>query len=297
MPLQLHSGILIQILASEPKPMSQRVKAAAIQMASGPNLDANLLEARRLIRQAAEGGAQLVVLPENFAFMGARCSEMVSIAEPAGEGQIQEFLSEQALTNKVWIVGGTTPLISPGQTRVRSACLIYDDKGELRGRYDKIHLFDVQLVEVDEEYSESKAIEPGESSLVIDTPFGRLGVAICYDLRFPELFRELTDKGAELIALPAAFTAATGQAHWDTLVRARAIENLCFLVASAQGGFHVSGRETYGHSMIIDPWGTTLANREGGAGVVSAELDFDFLSSTRHNFPSLSHRRLHQSRN
>ena len=277
--------------------MSEGVKAAAIQMASGPNLDANLLEAKRLIRAAANDGASLIVLPENFAFMGQRCSEMVSVAEPAGEGQIQEFLSKQAKEHKVWIVGGTTPIISPGHTRIRSACLVYNDMGELAGRYDKIHLFDVQIVddEIDEEYSESKAIEPGDSTLVLDTPFGKLGIAICYDLRFPELFRELIDQGAEIIALPAAFTAATGKAHWEALVRARAIENLSFLLASAQGGFHVSGRETYGNSMIIDPWGTTLGKLERGTGFVSATLDSDFLKSTRSNFPSLSHRRLNHN--
>lgn len=272
--------------------MPNQVKAAAIQMASGPNVDANLLEARRLIRQAVSDDAKLVVLPENFAFMGERCRDMIPIAENAGKGKIQDFLHEQAQEHNIWLVGGTIPIISAGHDRVRSACLIFNDRGELAGRYDKIHLFDVQLVEADELYSESKAIEPGDTPLVVDTPFGKLGVAICYDLRFPELFRSLIDKGAEIIALPSAFTAATGKAHWDTLVRARAIENTCFMIASAQGGFHVSGRETHGHSMFVDPWGVVLNQITKGTGTISAMLDMDYLHATRYNFPSLNHRRI-----
>lgn len=272
--------------------MQQRVQAAALQMASGPNVTANLLEAGRLIKAVVAKGAQLVVLPENFAFMGQGCNELVSIAEEPGTGPIQHFLRDQAREHGIWLVGGTTPLISPSNERVRSACLIYNSAGELAGRYDKIHLFDVHLAEANEDYSESKAIEPGDAPLVMDTPFGRLGVAICYDLRFPELFRALIDQGAEIIALPAAFTATTGRAHWHALVRARAIENLSFIIASAQGGFHVNGRQTFGHSMIVDPWGTILDEAQQGSGFALATLNGDFLASTRHNFPSLHHRRL-----
>ncbi len=272
--------------------MHQQFKAAALQMASGPNVSANLLEAKRLIGEVVAKGAQLIVLPENFAFMGQGCTDLIGVAEAPGQGPIQQFLSSQARQHRIWLIGGTTPIIGANHERVRSACLVYNDQGELAGRYDKIHLFDVRLVEANEDYSESKAIEPGELPLVIDTPFGRLGVAICYDLRFPELFRLLIDQGAELIALPSAFTATTGRAHWHVLVRARAIENLCFMLASAQGGFHINGRQTYGHSMLVDPWGTVLHEAAQGSGYAIADLDRRFLASTRLHFPSLHHRRL-----
>jgi nitrilase len=268
-------------------------KVAAIQMASGPNVSANLLEVEKLVAEAAEAGAALVVLPENFAFMGKEDKELLAIKENDGEGPLQEFLSQVSKRYGVWIVGGTIPLAANDSEKVRSVSLVFNSEGERVARYDKIHLFDVQLVETDETYIESKTIEPGEQVVVIDTPFGRLGVAVCYDLRFPELFRNMLDKGMELLAVPAAFTAFTGKAHWEPIVRTRAIENLAYVITAAQGGFHLSGRETYGHSMIVDPWGTILALLPRGTGFVISELDLNYLSNTRRTFPSPSHRQIY----
>lgn len=268
------------------------VHISAIQMASGTNLDANLNEAARLIEQTAEAGAKLCVLPENFAFMGSD-AEQRKLCEPASGGKIQQFLAQQAEKHCIWIVGGTMPLQARASDKVRAACLVFDDKGQQQGRYDKIHLFDVQLTERDQDrYTESALIEAGSSIQVLDTPFGRLGLAICYDLRFPELFRQLSAQGAEIIALPSAFTATTGKAHWETLVRARAIENLCFVVAANQGGYHVDGRETYGDSMIVDPWGQVLARHPKHTGLACATCDLSYLRQLRERFPVLSHRRL-----
>ncbi|MDQ2696354.1 MAG: carbon-nitrogen hydrolase family protein, partial [Pseudomonadota bacterium] len=228
---------------------------AAVQMTSGPAVEANLREAGRLLDEAAGRDARLVVLPENFAHMGLQETDTLAIAEAEGRGPVQAFLSRQAADHGFWLVGGTIALRAGDGRRVRSACLLYDDQGRLAARYDKIHLFDVQLPGGRESYLESATVEPGERVVVADTPFGKLGLAVCYDLRFPELFRRMLDQGMEIMALPAAFTAVTGQAHWQPLLRARAIENLCHVVASAQGGVHANGRQTHGHSMIIDPWG------------------------------------------
>jgi len=268
-------------------------KAAAIQMASGPNVSANLLEVERLAEEAASAGAGLLVLPENFAFMGLAERDIVGIGEADGAGPLQEFLAQLARRLGVWVVGGTVPIKVPAADKVRAACLVFDEQGRSVARYDKIHLFDVHLVETDEHYRESETIESGDRVCVVDSPFGRLGLAVCYDLRFPELFRAMQDQGVDVIALPAAFTALTGRAHWATLVRARAVENLSYVIAAAQGGFHVSGRETYGHSQVVDPWGNTLAQLPRGTGVVTAVLDPEFQAATRRNFPCLKHRRLH----
>jgi deaminated glutathione amidase len=273
-------------------PMNKTRKLAAVQMASGPNVDANLLEAERLIRDAAAGGAGLVVLPENFAFMGKRIQDVVPLAEADGEGRLQAFLARVAAKYGVWVVGGTVPLAGRTPERVRAACLVFDERGGRVARYDKIHLFDVRLPGADERYEESAAIEPGEATRVIDSPFGRLGVAVCYDLRFPEQFRLMLDDGMELVAIPSAFTAITGKAHWETLVRARAIENLAYVVAAAQGGYHINGRETHGHSMIVDPWGTILAEVPRGTGFICGRMNADYLQSVRRNFPVIAHRRL-----
>ena len=272
--------------------MNKTRKLAAVQMASGPNVDANLLEAERLVRDAAAGGAGLVVLPENFAFMGQRIQDLIPLAEPDGDGRLQSFLARTAAKYGVWLVGGTVPLATRSGDRVRAACLVLDERGARVARYDKIHLFDVRVPGVDERYEESAAIEPGEATRVIDSPFGRLGIAVCYDLRFPEQFRQMLDDGMEIVAIPSAFTAITGKAHWETLVRARAIENLVYVVAAAQGGYHINGRETHGHSMIVDPWGAILAEVARGTGVICARLDADYLQSVRRNFPVLAHRRL-----
>jgi predicted amidohydrolase len=265
---------------------------AAIQMASGPNVSANLLEAKKLIERAVEAGACLVVLPENFAVMGATELDKVQARESFGAGPIQDFLAQQAARHDIWIVGGTIPLSTGEPSKIRAATLVYDDKGRLVGRYDKLHLFDVHIEETGENYTESATIEAGDQVVVVDTPCGRLGLAVCYDLRFPELFRAMLDQGIEVIALPSAFTAITGRAHWETLVRARAIENLSYVIAAAQGGYHLSGRETHGDSMIVDPWGVVLQRIPRGTGFITADVDYQRLASIRRNFPTVQHRRL-----
>lgn len=271
--------------------LPQRV--AAVQMASGPNVNANLLEAGRLIARAAEAGAGLVVLPENFALMGLAETDKVELRETPGSGPMQEFLAQQADQHNVWLVGGTLPMASQNPAKVRASCLVFDNQGQQVARYDKIHLFDVRVVDTDEHYVESQTIEPGDQLVVIDSPFGRLGLSVCYDLRFPELYRGLLDEGMEVLPLPAAFTAITGKAHWEPLVRARAIENLCYVIASAQGGYHINGRETHGDSMIVDPWGVVLDRLPRGSGVVVADLNLSRLAHTRRLFPTVDHRRLY----
>ncbi len=262
----------------------------AIQMVSGPSVAENLAAAAELLARAAAGGAQLAVLPENFALMGRGESDKVQVREAEGEGPIQAFLAEQAARHRLWLVGGTIPLrTAADDNRVRAACLLFDDRGRQVARYDKVHLFDVQVVGSAERYAESATIEPGDRYVVADTPFGRLGLAVCYDLRFPEQFRALVEQGMEILALPAAFTAATGKAHWETLLRARAIENQCYVIASAQGGKHANGRETYGDSLIIDPWGEILDRLPEGPGVVLAEFDRERLANIRQQFPVLQH--------
>ena len=270
-----------------------RNRIAAIQMASGPNVNANLLEAGRLIAQAAKQGAELVVLPENFAIMGLSEHDKVKVREQEGKGPIQTFLAQQAAKHKIWLVGGTVPLVAESDKKVLAACMLYNDQGKQVARYNKIHLFDVSLEESGERYTESDTIEAGAKEVVVvDTPFGRLGLAICYDLRFPEQFRTMLDKGMELLALPSAFTAITGKAHWEVLVRARAIENLSYVIAADQGGYHLNGRETHGDSMIVDPWGNVMDRLVRGSGVVIADIDRDKLASIRRNLPAISHRRL-----
>ncbi len=265
---------------------------AALQMASGPNVNANLLEAERLIAKAAEAGAKLIVLPENFAHMGQQETDKLLIRETQGTGPIQDFLARQAARHQIWLVGGTIPLQAHDEHRVRASCLLYDDHGHLVARYDKIHLFDVHVIDSEEQYNESSAIEPGDTVTVVETPFGHLGLAICYDLRFPELFRAMLDQGMEILSLPSAFTAVTGKAHWETMLRTRAIENLCYVIAPAQGGYHASGRETHGDSMIIDPWGRIMDRLPRGSGIVLADLENQRLNDIRRQFPSIQHRHL-----
>ncbi len=267
-------------------------RVACIQMASGPNVNANLLEAERLLSEAAAKGAKLAVLPENFAIMGMAETDKVAVAEAPGSGPIQDFLAEQALRHGLWLVGGTIPVRASSPDKVRAACLVFDGKGVQQARYDKIHLFDVKLAGGGERYTESETIEPGDEVVVLDSPVGRLGLAVCYDLRFPELFRKMLDQGMEVMVLPSAFTAITGKAHWEILVRARAMENLCYVLAAAQGGYHVNGRETHGDSMIVDPWGTVLDRLRHGSGVVIADLDAARLNNTRRTFPAIDHRRV-----
>lgn len=266
--------------------------AAAIQMVSGASVADNLKEAGRLLKEAADKGAALAVLPENFAFMGAHDYDKLEHKEKDGAGPIQDFLARAAERYGIWIVAGTIPLEAASPHKVRAACLVYGPEGKRVARYDKIHLFDVSVPGTQETYKESSTIEAGEESQVIATPFGRLGVAVCYDIRFPELFRQMAQRGLDILAVPAAFTVQTGAAHWELLVRARSVENLCYTVGAAQDGSHPGGRETYGHSLIVDPWGTVLAGLDKGAGVVCAEIERARIEQIRLAFPALRHRRL-----
>jgi predicted amidohydrolase len=266
-------------------------KCAAIQMASSPNVGFNLLEAEKLIAEAAKAGAKLVALPENFALMGEHELDKIRIKEVDGQGPIQNFLAETAVKHGVWIVGGTMPIAGDAEHKVRAACLIYNDRGERVARYDKMHLFDVSVPGTNEVYRESDSIEAGPRPLVFDTPFGRIGVAVCYDLRFPEFFREMARMGMEILVIPSAFTAETGAAHWELLLRARAVENLCYIIAPNQGGFHINGRKTFGHSMIVDPWGVVLDCHKTGGGFIVADIDLERLEKVRTAFPVLQHRR------
>lgn len=262
------------------------VKVAGIQMASGPNVAANLSEAERLIEIAVDQGAKLVVLPEYFAIMGLKDTDKVEVAEKEGDGPIQNFLSDLSKKHDVWIIAGSIPLQAKASGKVRNACLVYDNTGKIAARYDKIHLFGLDLG--NERYHEEKTIEAGDQVVVVDTPFGKIGLSICYDLRFPELFRAMGE--VDIIAIPAAFTETTGKAHWETLVRARAIENLSYVITSAQGGYHTSGRETHGNSMIVDPWGVVLDRLPRGSGVVMASINRDYQASLRKSLPALKHR-------
>jgi nitrilase len=262
-------------------------KVAAIQMASGPKVEGNLSEARRLIADAAEQGAKLVVLPEFFAIMGMTEQDKVKEREQPGQGPIQGFMREMARKHQVWLLG-SLPLAAHSPDKVLNSLLVFDETGAQVARYDKIHLFNLTLG--NEHYNEASTIEAGNKVVVVDSPFGRIGLAVCYDLRFPELFRAMKD--VNIIVLPSAFTATTGKVHWESLVRARAIENLSYVIAAAQGGYHVSGRETHGHSMIVDPWGRIMDELPRGSGVVIAEINPGYQASLRNSLPALSHRTL-----
>lgn len=263
---------------------------AAIQMTSGADVGANLDAARVLLEEAAARDAQLAVLPENFAFMGRGEADRRRIQEPDGAGPIQDFLADTARRLGLWIVGGTVPLGGAPDGRLAPACLVYDAGGERRARYDKIHLFDVRLPGQAESYRESEHFVAGVEPVLLDTPVGRLGLSVCYDARFPELFRTLSARGAQLFTVPAAFTAATGRAHWEVLLRARAIENLCAVIAPGQSGRHPNGRETYGDSLIADHWGRVLARLPHGSGCITADIDLEVELRDRRSFPALEHR-------
>jgi predicted amidohydrolase len=272
-----------------PKPTSAGngvVKIAGIQMASGPNVAANLSEAEKLIEIAVEQGAKLVALPEYFAIMGMKDTDKVKVAEKEGSGPIQEFLSNIAKKHEIWVVGGSIPLQSEQQEKIYNACMVYNDQGQLVARYNKIHLFGLSLG--NETYHEEKTITPGKQVVTVDSPFGKIGLSICYDLRFPELYRAMGE--VDLILIPAAFTETTGKAHWESLVRSRAIENLCYVLAPAQGGYHTSGRETHGNSMVVDPWGVVLDRLPRGSGVVIASMNRDYQSSLRKSLPALQNK-------
>lgn len=269
------------------------MKVAAIQMTSGPDVAANLAQARALIESAVARGAQLAVLPENFAFLGLADADKREVAENPGDGPIQSFLSQTAQRLGAWVIAGTVPLRGSPDGRVAAGSLVYGPDGHCAARYDKIHLFDVDLPGKPERYRESAHVAPGREACVVETPLGRIGLSVCYDVRFPELYRSLSARGAQILTVPSAFTGPTGRAHWETLLRARAIENLCFVVAPAQSGFHPSGRETYGDSLIVDYWGRVLARLPRGRGCVVADIDLTRQSEVRASFPALEHRSAH----
>ena len=263
---------------------------AAVQMTSVANVARNLDTARRLLEQAREGGACLVVLPENFSFMGRSEAERREVVEVDGDGPVQRAVATAARELGLWIVAGTQPIAVPGEARPANACIVYDAGGRQVARYDKIHLFDVDLPGGREGYRESANAVPGAKPVTIDTPAGRIGLTVCYDLRFPELYRRLVSEGAEIFSVPSAFTGPTGRAHWEVLLRARAIEDLSFVIAAAQTGIHDNGRETYGDSLIADYWGRVLKRLPRGSGVVLAALDRERQAATRQSFPALDHR-------
>jgi|SRR5580658_4213524 deaminated glutathione amidase len=266
-------------------------KVAAIQMTSSHVVADNLTAAAKLLREAKDAGADIACLPENFSFIGLRDADKLQVAEADGTGAVQSFLSDTARELKMWILGGTI-VIRGTDRRVANTSLLIDAAGKRVARYDKIHLFDVTIPGRDEQYRESTHVAPGREPVIADTPVGKLGLSVCYDMRFPELYRELVSRGAEWLAMPAAFTVPTGRAHWETLLRARAIENLCYVVAPAQSGTHSSGRETYGDSLIVDYWGKVLSRLPTGTGVITAEIDLAKESETRARFPALDNRRL-----
>ncbi|MBR4877992.1 MAG: carbon-nitrogen hydrolase family protein [Rhodocyclaceae bacterium] len=266
--------------------MNQDVCVAAVQMVSSMQVQVNCACAEQLVAKAVQAGAQMVVLPEFFPLIGMREDGALQHAEADGEGPLQDFLRQLAARHGIWLVGGTVPLRGESQGKVRNSLLVFNPQGERVLRYDKVHLF--SLERGSERYDESAVMEPGRDVCSFHTPFGHVGVALCYDLRFPELFRKFS--GVDMIVLPAAFTYGTGQAHWEVLLRARAIENQCYVIASAQGGRHESGRNTWGQSMIVDPWGEILAQQAQGEGVVVAKCTTLRLQQVRAMLPALSHR-------
>ena len=261
-------------------------RIAAVQMVSGPDIAQNLRDADRLVAEAAARGARLVALPEYFPLISGDETDKVRAREKEGEGPLQDFLRETALRHKVWLVGGSIPLQASVPEKVRNSCLAFDDAGRRVARYDKIHLFGFRRGT--EQYDESRTIEAGGEAVAFDSPVGRVGLSICYDLRFPELYRSMGP--VDLLVVPAAFTHTTGQAHWELLLRARAVENLCYVLASAQGGTHPSGRRTWGDSMVVDPWGAVLERLAQGPGVVTADIDAARIADLRASLPALQHR-------
>lgn len=256
-------------------------KIAAIQMCSSENIDENLLIAAQLIKQAASCGSQLIVLPEMFAMIGEKATDKVKVKENYGSGKIQTFLSTEAANYNIWIVGGTIPVACDDVNKIRAACIVYDNRGNIAARYDKIHLFDATISDT-ESYKESNTTEAGDQIVVVDTPIGKLGLSVCYDIRFPALFTSLCNKGAEIIAIPAAFTVPTGEAHWQLLTRSRAVENFCYVIGACQGGVHTNGRQTYGHSIIVDPWGIVIEETSvPGNNVIYATIDLERLHKIR----------------
>jgi deaminated glutathione amidase len=270
------------------------MKIAALQMVSTPSVERNLAAARRLVAQAAASGAELVALPEYFCLMGQGDADKLAIAEAPGDGPIQQMLAEAARQHGLWVIGGTLPIRSDDPTHVRNACCVFAPDGRLAARYDKMHLF--RYDNGRERYDEGLALQAGSAPVALQAGALRVGLSVCYDLRFPELYRALGfgagQRPCELLAVPAAFTHTTGRAHWELLLRARAVENQAYVIAPAQGGLHENGRRTFGHSMVIDPWGEVLAVLAEGEGVVLADVDMARLASVRTQLPALQHRRL-----
>ena len=271
--------------------MNDALPVAAIQMVSAATVEPNLEAARRLVAEAARGGARLVVLPEFFCLLGRRDADKVDVREPAGDGPLQRFLSELAREHGVWLVGGTVPIASSEPRRIRNACLVHAPDGTLAARYDKVHLFGLNRGE--QRFDESATIQPGRTPTVCDVTGTdgrrwRVGLSVCYDLRFPEYYRALGT--VDLIVVPSAFTWVTGRAHWEVLLRARAIENQCWVLAPAQGGTHENGRRTWGHTMLVDPWGEVVACLPEGEGVVAGTLSAAQRDRVRAELPALSHR-------
>ena len=266
---------------------------AAIQMVSTDTVGKNLELTGKLIEEAAAKKAKLITLPENFPLMGKHDEDRLAITETFNDGPLQLFLSEQSKRYKVWLLGGTIPLVSDNPEKVFATSLLFNPNGECIARYDKIHLFDVVLDKDDgESYRESKTFKPGNDIVVAQTEIGNIGLSVCYDLRFPEMYRKMHNKNVQIITAPSAFTATTGKAHWKTLLKTRAIENLCYLIASNQGGVHANGRETWGHSMIVDPWGEILAEVKEETGIAIAKIDIEKQTNLRKRFPVLTHRKL-----
>lgn len=265
-----------------------KTKIAAVQMVSTPDVEENFSSARRLVEQAAQQGAQLVLLPEYWPIMGMQDTDKVAHAEKMEGGPMQQFMADTARENRIWLIGGTLPLRSQEAGKVLNTTIVYNPSGERVIQYDKIHLF--SFTKGNEAYDEARTIVHGTKPATFDAPFGKVGLSVCYDLRFPELYRAMGE--CSLIVMPAAFTHTTGKAHWEVLLRARAIENQCYVLASAQGGLHPNGRRTWGHSMLIDPWGEVKSVLEEGEGIVIGDIDPDHLSSVRESLPALKHRKL-----
>ncbi|MFQ5658884.1 MAG: carbon-nitrogen hydrolase family protein [Gammaproteobacteria bacterium] len=275
--------------------MTNTIRVAAIQMVSTVDVDANLDSARTLIAQAAGQGAKLAVLPEYFPVLSDDETVKLRYREPYGNGPLQEFLADNARQQGIWLMGGSIPLESEQEEHIYNSCLLFNPEGECVARYDKMHLFDVCVnSESDESYNESNTIMAGNNIIIAATPFANIGMSICYDLRFPELYRNMIDQDVSIITIPAAFTETTGRRHWKTMLRTRAIENLCFVIAPNQGGQHTEKRFTWGHSMIIDPWGEVLGSLEKGPGIVCADLDLGRQQELRASFPVLQHKKLIQ---
>ncbi len=280
---------------------TDKLYVAAIQMVSSANVQQNLMQAETLIENAVNKGACFILLPENFAFMGGDTVSALSIAEAEGNGIIQDKMSQLAKRHRVTIVAGTIPIFAdeyietePEQDsakKIKAASIIYGPDGNVIARYDKQHLFDVYLDSGQETYRESDTYSAGNSVVTAKTEIGTVGMSICYDLRFPEMFRQMHDNGVQIILAPSAFTEQTGRVHWEPLLRARAIENLCYVIAANQGGMHANGRKTYGNSMIIDPWGRITSRIQSGAGVIISEIDLDLQKHIRQDFPALEHRK------